>query len=163
LQPERQVKIDNAAVIVKDESGKVKVENQLDTGVKGSAVLGGTLGLLMASVFFPVAGLVIGAIGGALIGKSLHHGVDEKSVKEVMDSLKPGMSALFVIGSGRPAAVRAALQPFQGTVYQITFSSEAIERCIQRSRTGNKQKHGWMVHPISQLYIFMEVHNQWQH
>jgi uncharacterized membrane protein len=122
-----QLKLDDAAVIVKDESGKVHVKNQLDTGIKGGVLAGGVLGLLIAGLFFPLAGLVIGALGGALVGKSLNYGVDPKFVKEVTESLKPGTSALFVIGSGNPTAVRAALQPFQGTVFQTTLPPEAVE------------------------------------
>ena len=122
------LKIDDAAVIVKQESGKVEVKNQLDKGVKGGAVGGGALGLLLAGVFFPLAGLAIGAIGGALVGKALDMGVDKKFVKDVTETLKPGSSALFVIGSSdEPAVVMGALRPFQGTVYQATVSTEAFE------------------------------------
>jgi uncharacterized membrane protein len=121
------LKIDDAAVIVKQESGKVEIKNQLDTGVKWGAVGGGFLGLLLASVFFPLAGLAIGAIGGALVGKALDMGVDKKFVKEVTESLKPGSSALFVIGSGNPDVVAATFRPFQGTVYQTSLSEEAME------------------------------------
>jgi uncharacterized membrane protein len=121
------LQIDDAAVIVKNESGQVEIKNQMDTGVKWGAVGGGLIGLLLASVFFPVAGLVIGALGGALIGKSLGKGVDHKFVKDVTEALKPGSSALFVIGSGNPDVVAGALRPFKGTIYQTTLSSEAVE------------------------------------
>jgi uncharacterized membrane protein len=121
------LKIDDAAVIVKDESGKVEIKNQLDTGTKWGAVGGGLIGLMLASIFFPLAGLAIGAIGGALVGKSLNLGVDKKFVKDVTETLKPGMSALFVIGSGNPDVVTAALRPFQGTIYQTTLPTEAVE------------------------------------
>jgi len=127
MQHEGQVKIDDAAVIVKQESGKVEVKNRLDTGVKGGMIGGGLLGLLLAGLFFPVGGILIGAIGGALIGKKLNYGVDDKFVRSVTESLEPGMSALFVMGSGSPAAVRAVLTPFKGTVYQTTLSEEAVE------------------------------------
>jgi uncharacterized membrane protein len=122
------VKIDDAAVIVKDESGKIDIKNQLDTGTKWGAVGGGLIGLMLASIFFPLAGLAIGAIGGALVGKSLNLGVDKKFVKDVTETLKPGMSALFVIGSSdNPDVVAAALRPFQGTIYQTTLPTEAVE------------------------------------
>ena len=121
------VKIDDAAVIVKDESGKVEVKNQMDTGVKWGAVGGGVLGLLLAGLFFPLAGLAVGAIGGALVGKALDLGVDKKFVQDVTETLKPGSSALFVIGSSdHRDVVLGALRPFQGTVYQTTLDSEAV-------------------------------------
>ncbi len=122
------LKIDDAAVIVKNESGKVEIKNQLDTGVKLGAVGGGVLGLLLASLFFPLAGLAIGAIGGALVGKSLDLGVDKKFIQEVTETLKPGSSALFVIGSsGHPDVVAGALRPYKGTIYQTTLPTEAVE------------------------------------
>jgi uncharacterized membrane protein len=124
------IKVEDAAVIVKDESGKVHIKNQLDKTVAVGAVGGGILGLMIASVFFPLAGLAIGAIGGALIGKSMDKGVDQKFVKDVTETLKPGSSALFVIGSGDPAVVLAILRPYQGTVYQTTLSSELVDELL---------------------------------
>ena len=122
------VKIDDAAVIVKEESGKVEIKNQLDTGVKWGAVGGGVLGLLLAGLFFPLAGLAVGAIGGALVGKAMDLGVDKKFVQDVTETLKPGSSALFVIGSATHRdVVLGALRPFQGTIYQTTLDTEAVE------------------------------------
>ena len=129
-QSSGHVKIEDAAVIVKDETGKVHVKNQMDKAIAVGAVGGGILGLMIASVFFPLAGLAIGAIGGGLIGKSLDKGVDQKFVKDVTESLKPGSSALFVIGSGDPAVVLAILRPFQGTVYQTTLPSDLVDELL---------------------------------
>ena len=126
-QSSGHVKVEDAAVIVKDESGKVHLKNQLDKSIKIGAVAGGILGLMIASVFFPLAGLAIGAASGALIGKSLDNGVDQKFVKDVTETLKPGSSALFVIGSGDPAVVMAILRPFQGTVYQTSLPPELVD------------------------------------
>lgn len=126
IEKSDQAQIDDAAVIVKDESGKVHLKNQLDKGTKWGAVGGGLLGLMLASLFFPVAGLVIGAVGGALVGKSMDLGVDRDFVKDVTEALEPGMSALFVIGSGNPAAVRSTLSQFEGRVYQTTLEGEKL-------------------------------------
>jgi uncharacterized membrane protein len=119
------LKIDDAAVIVKQESGKVEVKNQMDKGVKWGAVGGSLLGLMLAGLFFPVAGLVLGAIGGGLVGKSLDLGVDKKFVQEVTDALKPGMSALFVIGSGNQDVIAATFRPFEGKIYQTNLNPDA--------------------------------------
>jgi uncharacterized membrane protein len=128
LQSSGNVKIDDAALIVKAESGKVEVKNQMDTGTKWGAVGGGMIGLMLASVFFPIAGIVIGALGGALVGKTLNLGVDKKFVRDVTESLKPGSSAVFVITShGNPDLMAAALRPYKGTVYQTTLPEDAVE------------------------------------
>ncbi len=121
------LQIDDAAVIVKQESGKVEIQNQLDTSIKRGAIGGGLVGLLVASVFFPLAGLAIGTISGALICKALGLGVDKKFAMDVSETLKPGSSALFMLGShGNPDAVIAALSPFQGNIYQTTLPTEAV-------------------------------------
>jgi uncharacterized membrane protein len=126
-QSNGQVNVEDAAVIVKDESGKVHLKNQLDKAIAIGAVGGGILGLMIASVFFPLAGLAFGAISGGLIGKSLDKGVDQKFVKDVTETLKPGSSALFVIGSGDSSVVMAILRPFQGTVYQTSLPPELVD------------------------------------
>lgn len=127
LEKSELAAIDDAAVIVKDESGKVHLKNQMDKGTKWGAVGGGLLGLLLAGLFFPVAGLAVGAAMGALVGKSMDLGVDRDFVKKVTEELQPGTSALFVIGSGNPEAVRATLEHFQGQVYQTTLDGEKLD------------------------------------
>jgi uncharacterized membrane protein len=128
VQSEGQLHIEDAAVIVKNEAGKVEVKNQASSGAKWGAFGGGVLGLLLMGVFFPLAGLAIGAISGALIAQSLNLGVDQKFVKDVTETLKPGSSALFVIGDqGNVAVVQAALTPFKGTIYQTSLDGDKLE------------------------------------
>jgi uncharacterized membrane protein len=125
---ERQdlISLDDAAVVVKDEEGKIHVKDETDRGVKIGAVGGGLLGLLLASVFFPIGGLVIGAVGGALVGKAFDTGIDKKFIKDVEEKLQPGTSALFVIvRDADPDVAAAALRPYKGTILQTSFPAEA--------------------------------------
>jgi uncharacterized membrane protein len=115
-------------VIVKDEEGKIHVKNEMDRGVKVGAIGGGLLGLLLAGIFFPLAGIVVGAALGGLVGKSVDVGIDQKFVKEVADDLEPNTSALFFIVREANADVAiAALKPYKGTVRQTSFPPEAEE------------------------------------
>ncbi len=125
LQKGHGVEINDMAVVEKDEAGKVRVHHGIDTTTAGGAIVGGVLGLLLAVVFFPVAGLAIGALAGGFIGRSLHQNVDKKLVEDVTADLTENTSALFVIGSSRsPSAVIGALEPYKGKVYQTTLDSE---------------------------------------
>ena len=47
---------------------------------------------------FPIAGIVLGAAGGALVGRLLDRGIDSGFVDEIKRDLKPGQSALFLLG-----------------------------------------------------------------
>jgi uncharacterized membrane protein len=120
------ISFDDTAVVSKDEAGKVHVKNNVSHGTMTATGIGAFLGLLLGVIAFPVAGLLIGAGGGALIGRMMDLGIDGKFVQQVSDSLKPGSSALFVmVRSADPAVVRAALEGHQGTIIQTTLSDEA--------------------------------------
>jgi uncharacterized membrane protein len=78
---------------------------------------------------FPIAGIAVGAGLGALVGKLFGTGVDQKFVKDVSQALTPGSSAIFLlVRDGDAAQVRAAIEPYKGTVYQTTVSTELEEQ-----------------------------------
>jgi uncharacterized membrane protein len=121
---ETDLRIDDSAVIVKDAQGKLQVRHQTDSTTKMGAVGGGALGLLIF-MMFPVAGIAIGAAGGALVGHLLDRRVDPAFVKEVSESLTPGTSALFLlIREGDPRPLVAGLGRFRGKVLQTTLDPE---------------------------------------
>jgi len=124
LEKAGQMSIEDTAVLVKDQSGTLRVDNEVSGAVETGAVVGGSLGLLV-SFMFPVIGIAIGAGGGALVGKMLERGVDGQFVKDVGEELQPGTSALFITGRGsNHEAVLAALEPYKGNLYQTNLSSE---------------------------------------
>jgi uncharacterized membrane protein len=118
--------LDDSAVIVKDEEGKIHVKNEMDRGVKIGAIGGGLLGLLIGGIFFPLAGLLVGILGGGLVGKLADTGIDQKFVKEVSEDLQPETSALFfLVRAANPDVALAALKPYKGTVRHTSFPPEA--------------------------------------
>lgn len=133
VQHEGRLSLDDSAVVVKDEKGKIHVKNQMDRGVKVGAVTGGFLGLLLASVFFPIAGIIVGAVAGGLIGKSVGLGISKSFVKEVSGSMTENSSALFIIvRDSDPDLAIAALRPYKGKILQTTLSPED-EETLQRA------------------------------
>lgn len=128
-----QTKYDNisfkdTAVVSKEIDGKVNINNEVSQGMMTATGAGALLGLLLGGLLFPIGGLLLGASGGALVGKFMNLGVDGKFVKEVSESLQPGTSALFVlVHEANPDVVRAILQEHPGKVLQTTLSPEAEE------------------------------------
>jgi uncharacterized membrane protein len=61
LEQQGLLKLEDAAVITKDEHGKVHAVNEMGSAVKTGAISGGVLGLLLFALF-PVAGITIGAL-----------------------------------------------------------------------------------------------------
>jgi uncharacterized membrane protein len=126
LERSGRLSLDDTAIVRRDAGGKIHVDDEIDSAVKGGAVAGGILGLLIGSIAFPIGGLVLGAAGGAFVGKLMDTGIEKDFVKGVSESLQPGTSALFVTSrGGDPAAVIAALRPHHGTLYHTNLSSEA--------------------------------------
>jgi uncharacterized membrane protein len=122
------IQIDDAAVVVKDTDGKVHVKNQVARGTWTATGVGGLLGLLIGTIFFPIGGLIFGLAGGALVGRMMNLGVDGKFVKDVEAEIKPGTSAIFVLSkTENPTAELAILRQFKGKVLQTTLDTEAEE------------------------------------
>ena len=117
--------IEDAAVIRKDEDGKTRVKNTLDSATVGGAAVGAFLGAVLL-VFFPLLGLVGGAVAGGLVGHSLGRHVEKSFVDDVSKQLEAGQSALFVLlASDNVDAVVAALRPIEGgTLVQTTLDPE---------------------------------------
>jgi uncharacterized membrane protein len=119
------LRLDDSAVIVRDENGKFHTKDQFDRGVKVGAGLGGVLGLLLAVVFAPLAGLVLGAIAGGLIGATADIGISKKFIKDVEAEMEPGTSAIFfVIREGDPTMALASLKQYKGTVYHTSLDPD---------------------------------------
>jgi uncharacterized membrane protein len=128
LERQRKLSLEDAAVVVKDENGKVQVKDQVDSGVKTGVVTGGVLGLVLALIFTPLVGVLVGAGAGVILGKLGDVNLDKKFVQDVTETLKPGTSAIFLMAhKADPGAVLTALRPFKGTIYQTTLPSDKLD------------------------------------
>ena len=126
LQKQHLISLEDAAVVVRRQDGKVKVK-QLHSLVGAGALGGAFWGMLMGLIFWmPWLGLAIGAASGALGGKFSDIGVDDKFIKEVGNSIDPGNSALFLlVVSATGDKVLEQLEGTEATVLQTSLSKEA--------------------------------------
>jgi uncharacterized membrane protein len=95
LQTRKLIEIDDI-VVVENRDGKIQLHQASTTaaGAVGGAVWGGLIGLLF---FMPLLGMAVGAGAGALSGKSVDVGVDDKFMRELGQNLAPGQAAVFVL------------------------------------------------------------------
>lgn len=131
MQKMQILKLEDAALAVKDAKGKVKIKQTLENQYTGAAaVWGGFWGLLIGLLFLsPLFWGVIGALMAAAMGKTADLGIDNKFIKQVGNSLDPGGSALFMlIAQATPDKAVEQMQKFGGTVFQTSLSRDDEEK-----------------------------------
>lgn len=126
--------IEDAAVVVKDDAGEIKVRQTLESAVKGGKVVTtGLWGVLIGFLFGgPLFGALVGMGIGALFGRNIDIGINNDFIKGIGDDLSPGDSALFLLVKDTPVeTITAALSGHGGTLYHSTLSDEATEAFSQ--------------------------------
>ena len=128
LQKEYLIEMEDVVVVTKDEKGKVKLHQAVNLTAAG-AVGGGFWGMLIGLIFLnPLLGAAVGAGAGAISGKLSDIGVDDKFMKELAETFKPGSSALFVlVRKATPDKVLEQLKGFKGKVLKTSLSADREE------------------------------------
>jgi uncharacterized membrane protein len=118
--------LDDSAILVKDEDGKIDVQDEIHRGKKVGLIGGGILGLLIASVFFPAAGLIAVTVAVARAARGADAGIDPEFIKDVIEDLGPGTSALFLlVREADPDYALAVLERYRGKVYHTSLPADA--------------------------------------
>ena len=129
MQKQELITIEDAAVVVRGEDGKVKVKQA--QSLVGAGALGGAFwGMLIGLIFLaPVLGMAVGALTGALGGRYADVGIDDEFIDEVGDAVEPGMSALFLLVSQvQQDRVVEELKQYDPQVLQTNLSTEDEEK-----------------------------------
>ena len=136
MQKEYLIELGDAVIAVKDDRGRVKL-NQLVQPVARGAVSGALWGSLIGLLFLmPLAGAAIGAASGALSGRLTDLGINDEFMKQASRTLQSGNAALFLlIRKMTTDKVLAALQGTGGTVLRSSFD-ETKEEALRAALTG---------------------------
>jgi uncharacterized membrane protein len=140
MQRDYLVDLEDAVVAVKDENGKVKL-NQIHHLVGTGAVGGGFWGLLIGLLFFsPFLGVAVGAATGAVVGALSDIGINDDFMKKLGATLTPGSSALFVlVRKATPDRVVDEVKQYGGTVLRTSLSKKD-EASLQAALDSAKQE-----------------------
>lgn len=125
LQKDYLIEMDDVVVVTKDDQSKVKLHQAVNLTAAGAAS-GSFWGLLIGMIFLnPLVGVVAGASAGAISGKFSDIGINDKFMKELGETFKPGSSGLFVlVRKSTPDKVLQALQGFGGKVLKTSLSAD---------------------------------------
>jgi uncharacterized membrane protein len=125
MQRDYLIDLEDAVVAVKDQDGKVKL-NQVYKLTQAGAVAGGFWGALVGMLFLnPLFGAAVGAGAGAISGALSDVGVNDDFMKNLAETFKPGSSALFIlVRKATPDKVLDELQGSGGKIIQTSLSHE---------------------------------------
>lgn len=118
------IDLEDAAIVVRNKEGKVKVK-QTQELVASGALNGGFWGLLIGLMFFqPLLG-IFGAAVGALSGALTDVGIDDDFIQELGNTIELGTSAIFIlVRKSTPDKVLEDLSKFEGKVLKTSLSHE---------------------------------------
>jgi uncharacterized membrane protein len=99
LKREKLIRIENAAVIRKDEKGKLHIKETADMGGAKGAVLGGVAGATIGLIAGPllVVPAAVGALVGGLTAKLRDSGFSDERLETLGEGLTPGSSAIVAV------------------------------------------------------------------
>ncbi|WP_296707142.1 DUF1269 domain-containing protein [Rhodoblastus sp.] len=133
MQREYLIDIGDAVIAVRDDKGRVKLNQLMNTTAAGAAS-GALWGTLIGWLFMmPLAGAAVGAAGGALGGALTDVGINDADMKRQADeALKPGMAGLFLlIRKMTTDKVLEDLKGAGGTVIKTSFDHALEEKLRQ--------------------------------
>jgi uncharacterized membrane protein len=136
MQREYLIEVEDAVIAVRDDQGRVKL-NQLLHPARTGAVSGAFWGMLVGWLFLmPVAGAAVGAAGGAIGGSLVDVGINDDDMKrQANEALKPGTAGLFLlIDKMTTDKVLEDLKGVGGTVIRTSFDNakeEALRQALQ--------------------------------
>jgi uncharacterized membrane protein len=148
LQKEYLIRLGDAVIATKTESGRIKLNQLMNTTATG-AVSGSFWGLLIGALFLnPLLGVAVGAASGAIGGALTDVGINDAFMKGLSASLQPGSAALFLLVQAMTSdKVLKEIQGFGGVVLKTSLDEtkeqilrDALESASKAAETDTTQK-----------------------
>jgi uncharacterized membrane protein len=129
LSHEKVVKLRDAAVVTKNEKGKIKVHQTKDDSIGKGFIKGGLIGVVFAALFGPVGWIAMGAAAGGLFA-SFDRGIKNKLLKELGENMTSTESAVAILvehADWQTAVERMKAHGFGGQVVVSEIVAEDLE------------------------------------
>jgi uncharacterized membrane protein len=152
LEREHLIDLEDAAIVVRNKDGKVRVKQTQELDASG-ALSGGFWGLLIGLIFLDPMLAIFGVAIGALSGGLAHIRIDDNFIQELGNTIEPGTSAIFVlVRKSTPDKVLEDLSKFEGKVLQTSLSHEdeaKLQAALTKSEIAIKEAIAQVGYPAS--------------
>lgn len=132
LAKRNDIDIEDAAMVAKEEDGKIRLRQTRDVMPGQGAASGGWVGALVGIIGGPLgvlAGGALGAAAGGLFAKLRDVGIDDEHMKEMGEQLDRDSAALFVLlNEYDVTAVAMELRRFDGELFYSTAGDAITQR-----------------------------------
>ncbi len=126
------VDMEDAAIVTKDEDGKIRLRQTRDVMPGQGAASGGWVGALVGIIGGPVgmlAGGALGAAAGGLFAKLRDVGINDDQMREMGERLGRDEAALFVLlDTYDVTAVAMEMRRFEGELFHCTADEAIAQR-----------------------------------
>jgi uncharacterized membrane protein len=139
LSHEHVVQLKNAAVIVRERSGKIAIHETREFNAKQGAITGALAGVLVSRLTngHLLGEAALGAVGGVVASKVIDPGFNDVELRQIADGLTPGSSALVAIVHVNHVekAVQTLREYPGGRIIRQTLSPD-VERQLEQAIQG---------------------------
>ena len=129
--------IEDAAIIDKDQKGKIRLRQSKDVNPGQGAATGGWYGAFIGIIAGPlgiIAGGVLGAAVGGLFAKLHDIGINDDHMKEMGERILPGEDLLFLLLNDIDhAGFCREMKRFDGVIFESTADealTSELEACL---------------------------------